>query len=193
MPELELFDHYKKMCERNIVLDFRGVISQEMLVGMAELVRNKSYQEFGKANIVKRIFSVFIEMAQNIAFYSAEKVPLDDRFEGVGAGIIMVTENDKDKGYTITSGNLVEQIAIPGVIEHCEKINRMDKESLKQFYKKQIKSPRKKGKRGAGIGLIDIVRKTGNPIRYKVSPVDGRNSFIVLSVRIQEEKEKKNG
>jgi len=189
MPELELLKHYKKMCERNIIVDFRGAISHDMLVGMAELVKSKSSQEFGRANIVKKIFSVFIEMAQNIALYSAEKVHLDDSNADVGAGIIMVTENNKN--YTIISGNLVEKQAIPGIIAHCEKINRLDKEGLKQFYKKQIKLPRRKGKRGAGVGLIDIARKSGNPIQYNVNPVDHLNSFVVLSVNIQEEK--KNG
>ena len=126
-------------------------------------------------------------MAQNIAHYSAERVHLDNHPIIAGAGIIVVTYDNKT--YTITSGNLVEKQSIPEIIKHCETINSLDKEALKKFYKKQIKSSREKGKKGGGIGLIDIVRKSGNPIYYKVTPVDDTNSFLVLSVKIQEEKE----
>ena len=191
MPEFELFQYYRKMCERNIVLDFQGAISQDMLVGMAELIKSKFSQEFGRANIVKKIFAVFIEMAQNIAFYSAERVNLDTRHVDVGAGIIVVTE--KEHVYTVTSGNMVANDAVADIIAHCNVINKMNREELKQFFKQKIKSNREIGKRGAGVGLIDIARKSGNPIMYEVTSIDDDNSFLVLSVKIQEQEENNNG
>lgn len=190
MAELELLEYYKKMCERNIVLDFQGAISQDMVVGMAELLKNKSSQDFGRTNIVKRLFSIFIEMAQNIAIYSAERVYLDDYHGDVGAGIIVVTEENNN--YTITSGNLVKNKSIAKIIEHCQRINRMEKEELRKFYKSQIKLSRERGKKGAGVGLIDIARKSGNAIRYGVTQVDDINSFLVLSVKIHKDQEDSN-
>ena len=187
MPDLELLEYYKKMRKRNIVLDFQGAISHDMLVGMAELVKDKFTQDSRRGDIVKKIFSVFIEMAQNIAQYSTERVPLDNHPSDAGAGIIVVTANNKT--YTITSGNLANKQSIPGIVKHCEAINNMEKEALKRFYKKQIKSSRETGKKGGGIGLIDIVRKSGNPVHYEAIPVDNINTFFVLSVKIQEEKE----
>jgi len=186
MAELELLAHYKKMSERNIVLDFQGAISQDMLVGMAELIRNKLSQEFGKSSIVKKIFSVFVEMAQNIAFYSQERVFMSNQAESVGAGIIMLTEGE-DHVFTVTSGNLVKKDSVPAIVKHCRRINEMDKEALKQFYKEQLRLKRDKGKRGAGVGLIDIARRSGQPIQYGVTSVDNLNSFLVLSVKINEE------
>ena len=184
MLRLNLFEYYKSMCERNIMLDFQGAISQDMLVGMGEVIKNKCSQEVGSSAVVNKIFAIFIEMAQNIALYSAERSPCSGNGNAeVGAGIIMVTE--ENKCYTITSGNLVEKNAIPGIINHCQKINRMNQDELKQFYKEQINLSREKGKRGGGIGLIAVVRKSGNPISYQVTPVDDRRSFLALSVQIK--------
>jgi hypothetical protein len=190
MAELELLEYYKKMCERNIVLDFQGAISQEMVVGMAELLKNKFSQKIERTNIVKKLFSIFIEMAQNIAIYSTERVYLDNQHGDVGAGIIVVTEENNN--YIITSGNLVKKKSISNIVEHCQRINRMDKGELRQFYKAQIKSSRKRGKKGAGVGLIDIARKSGNQIRYGVTRVNDINSFLVLSVKIQRDQEDTN-
>lgn len=185
MPEIELLQYYKKMCERNIVLDFQGAISQGVLVGLAELIRNKYFKELGRTYLVKKMFAVFIEMAQNIANYSAERVHLDNHTNDTGAGIIVVT--DKDKTYTITSGNLVDKSAIPRITEYCDNINGMNPDQLKQLYKKQIKTKRKSGDKGAGLGLIDIARKSGNPFSYDVTPVDDTHSFFVLSVKLEED------
>lgn len=183
MPELELFQYYKKMSERNIVLDFQGAISQDVLVGMAELIKSKFTQEQGSGTIVKKIFAVFIEMAQNIAYYSAERVFLENRQVDVGAGIIMVTENSQT--YTITSGNLVRNDKVDKILDQCQTINKMSRDELKQFFKVKIRAKREVGKRGAGVGLIDIARKSGSSIFYQVTRVDELNSFLVLSVKIQ--------
>ncbi len=193
MPELELLEYYKKMCERNIVLDFQGAISQDMLVGMAEMIKNKFAQELGRSAVVKKIFSIFVEMAQNIALYSSERVKLDNQEADVGAGIIVVTE--ENKVFNITSGNLVDSEKIPNLTKHCDNINGMNHEELKLFYKKQIKSSREKGKKGGNIGLIDIARKSGNPISYGVTPVNKKRSFLVLSVKLsaKSQEDKENG
>lgn len=187
MPEFELFEYYKKMCDRNIILDFQGAVSQDILVGMAEMIRSKFSREVERNSTVKKIFSVFIEMAQNIARYSAERVSLDHRQSDVGAGIIVVTETNKT--YTITSGNLIEKDKIPSLIEHCNKINILSPAELKQFYKQQIKTVREKGQKGGRIGLIEMVRKSGGPIAFDIASVDATHSFLVFSVKIQEENE----
>lgn len=183
MPELELLEHYKKMRESNIMFDFQGAISHDILVEMVEIIKNKFSRNNENSNVTKKIFSVFIEMAQNIAKYSAEISHLDDSNTGVGTGILVLTEQDKE--YTIISGNLVYKESLPYIIEHCNTINRMNNEELKQQYKNQLKAERKKDKDGAGLGLFDIVRKSGNPISYKITPVDDLNSFLVLSAKIQ--------
>lgn len=187
MPDLELLEYYQKMCERNIVLDFQGAMSQDMLVGMAELIKQKSISSAKKPALIKKVFSVFIEMAQNISHYSTERVYLHNKPDdlGIGAGIIMVMETNKH--FTVTSGNLVANDNLPFILNHCNTINKMDKEELKTFYKQQIKATREKWKRGAGVGLIDMARKSGNPIQYRVTPVDDHNSFLVLSIKIQED------
>ncbi|MCP5050498.1 MAG: hypothetical protein GY940_25260 [bacterium] len=187
MAELELLEYYKKMCERHIVLDFQGAMSQDMLVGMAELIKNKSVHDSQRTSTVKKVFAVFIEMAQNIAHYSSERVHMSGNpsGNGVGAGIIVVTEAENI--FTITSGNMVKTNLTPAIIKHCQTINQMDKEELKQFYKQQIKGARETGKRGAGVGLIDIARKSGDSIKYQVDSLDDEHSFLVLSVKINEE------
>ncbi|MGE5342375.1 MAG: SiaB family protein kinase [Candidatus Omnitrophota bacterium] len=183
MPELGLFEYYQNMCKRNIILDFQGAISQDILVGLAELLKSKFSLVSGHSP-VKKLFSIFIEMAQNIAFYSSERIYSENHHKDIGVGIVMVTE--KSKCYTVISGNMVQRSTISKIQDHCMKINGMTPDELKQFYKERIKLSRKVGEKGAGIGLIDIARKSGSPIQYNIIPIDDFNSFLILSVKVKE-------
>jgi hypothetical protein len=111
-----------------------------------------------------------------------ERIALDDERD-IGVGIIIAVENDKS--FTITSGNMVTKETVSTLVKHCELINRMDSEELKQFYKDRLKLPRVDGKQGGRVGLIDIVRKAGNPLTYQVISVDDSNSFFILSVKVR--------
>ncbi len=184
MDKLKLFEYYNKMCNQNIVLDFQGVISQDLLVGMAEMIKNKFTQKFGKTTMVKKMFSVFIELAQNIAYYSFERVELEKGKEKVGAGIIVVTE--QDTYYTITSGNKIEKDKAMAVVKQCEHLNRLNEDELKVYYKGKLREPRPEGKKGGGVGLVEILRKAKSKIEYKVTPINDIESFLVLSVKIEE-------
>lgn len=185
MTNFNIFDHYEQMRKSGIVLAFQGAISQNMLVGLGELLKDKVTLESSNAKVVRKIFSIFIELAQNIARYSAEKLNLGEEEGSVGTGIIMVSH--PDKVYTISSGNLISNSKIDDIRKRCEIINNMDADQRKKYYKEQIKLPRREGTQGAGIGLIDMARKSGNTIEMQVSKVNKDVSFMVLSIGIEEE------
>ncbi len=184
MDKLKLFEYYNKMCDQNIVLDFQGVMSQDLLVGMAEMIKNKFTLKFGKTVLVKKMFSIFIELAQNIAFYSHERVELEDGKEKIGAGIIVVTE--QDTYYTITSGNKIEKNKATEIAAQCKKLNALKEDELKSYYKEKLREPRPEGKKGGGVGLVEILRKSKSKIEYEVTPINDIESFLVLSVKIKE-------
>jgi hypothetical protein len=65
-----------------------------------------------------------------------------------------------------------------------ENINSLGKEELNDLYKKQIKEGRLSDKGGAGLGFIDIVRKTGKKLEYHFLPIDPNTSFFLLTSTI---------
>lgn len=178
-----LFEHYQIMEEQNIVLSFKGEISNKTLVSLAEML--KKLFSFGdkKERITKRLFSIFIEFSQNIALYSARRVSIDGK--EVGTGIIVIERN---KGfYRVNSGNLIENSALDPLVSKIRHINKLDKAGLKKFYNECLKSPRETGKKGGGIGLIVIARKSESPINIKLNPSGKALTFIELSTKIMEE------
>ena len=91
----------------------------------------------------------------------------------------MVSKGKQD--YHVTTGNVIENDKIEELTEMLDHINSLDKEGLKQLYKSQMKEGRLSEKGGAGLGFIDIARKTGNKLEFHFLPIDEGRSFFLLT------------
>jgi UDP-3-O-[3-hydroxymyristoyl] glucosamine N-acyltransferase len=98
----DIFEFYQRISNARVLMTFKGAFSQELLVQIGELVKLQQ----GNNSKVQKMFSVFVEMAQNILYYSAEKEIRSDGKE-VGVGMIIIRENEKS--FVITSGNAIEK------------------------------------------------------------------------------------
>jgi hypothetical protein len=52
------------------------------------------------------------------------------------------------------------------------------------MYKEKLRMARQQDVVGAGIGLIDIIRKSNHPIAYTLQAVDETTQFFTLSVTL---------
>jgi len=129
----------------------------------------------------KKLFSIFIELAQNISYYSAETFSTIDE-ENWGVGSIMIGEYDTY--YTFVTGNTVKNSDIVPVIEKCEMINSLDREGLRKYKREERnKAPGERG--GGNIGLIQIALTANNPLDIEVTPIDKQYSFFTLHVQVE--------
>jgi hypothetical protein len=91
MMPFDLLKYYNDMNKSRILMTFKGAISQELLVELGSLVRNQLQHD----DKIQRIFAVFVEMAQNILHYSAEKDLLQHIGKEVGVGVIVISEQKR--------------------------------------------------------------------------------------------------
>ena len=120
-----------------------------------------------------------VECLQNISKHADNNI---NSYSKDGRGIFMVHKGDED--YKITTGNLIVNNKVDDLKESLDLINSMDKDGLKALYKKQIKEGSLSEKKGAGLGFIDIARKTGNKLIYTFKKIDNESSFFILTSTI---------
>ncbi|MFP4527827.1 MAG: SiaB family protein kinase [Candidatus Kapaibacterium sp.] len=179
MLSFDLYDYYLANKKNNILLSFKGSLSQEILVEMGSLIKNKLKVD----KKLKKIFAVFVEMAQNIMHYSFEKEYIEQEDKMVGSGIIVFTESPGY--YLITSGNFVNPGNAEALINKIAKINSMNSETLSSEYRRQMRRPQEDN-HGAGLGLMEIRRKSSE-LNCKMTPVDSEKAFIEISAKINKE------
>lgn len=183
MDNFNVFEFYQIMQTQHVMLSFKGDISQDILISVGDLLKEKLSNEDAQQRVAKKVFFIFIELAQNIYRYSSERTVIDNK--QIGTGVLIIRECDAH--YTIFAGNMVSSAQAGELQERCAAINLLGQDDLKRVYKEQLKLPREEGKIGGGVGLISIVRKAGNPIEVQTTVIDERQTFVVLSIRVNKE------
>jgi len=129
----------------------------------------------------KKIFKIFVELAQNIALYSSDKVITDDKTNFNGFGIFIIREY-VDK-FQLISGNMAFKEDAKIASEKCVKINNLSRDELRDYKRELRKRP--VGQKGGGnIGLVQIVLTANNYIENEIIEVDNHHSFLIFSVEI---------
>jgi hypothetical protein len=169
--------------ERGIVFSFSGYMSEGILYSLGEALRQKMALEETDINTVKKVFSVFVEQAQNIIRYSADKVSgqLEKAVE-LSSGI--VTIGTEDNRFFIVCGNVVLADDMASLRQRLEMLQKMDKDAIKAFYKEQLREAPDEGSRGATIGLIEIARRASAPIEFDFDRIDDEKFFFCMKVCI---------
>jgi hypothetical protein len=160
-----IYDLHKTMLRQNLILVYEGEFTQEVtksVLAMAE----RNMDSFGEDSSVKRkVFNVMVECLQNICKHA-----------------FMIGKYDE--AYVITSGNAMPNEKVPSISRKLEEINLLDKEGLKELYKSIIKTTEISTKGGAGLGFVDMARKSGQKLRFDFEPIDEHLTFFSLKLTI---------
>ncbi len=178
MSSIDVYDYFEKLDAENIMLSFKGDLTQELLNSILEIVEQKLVHLEAPSTTKKRVFNILIECLQNL-FHHRNK---NDETVKDSAIIIMVAKNAN--GYSVISGNYVPSDSVDGLKDRIKEINGLDSVALKEMYKKVLSNGKYSDKGGGGLGIIDIARKSGEKLDYGFVPIDDFNSFFSLNVKI---------
>ncbi|HOM90289.1 MAG TPA: SiaB family protein kinase, partial [Bacteroidia bacterium] len=90
----------------------------------------------------------------------------------------------KGEGYRIITGNYIKKEESEDLKSKLEKINSMNTEELRAYYLETLSTTELSQKGGAGLGMIDIARKSGHKIVYSFDGVTDTVNFFTLEVTI---------
>ena len=177
-----IYDFYTEMKNYEINIIYEGKITRQITKAFTALTELNLEKQEESDRVKRRVFHVMVESLQNITKHASPAGEISEKEKGRG---IFVVKRGREF-YTIITGNLTSNESTKELTEILDKVNSLNKDELNDLYKKQIKNGRKLSDRGgAGLGFIDIVRKTGNPIDYNIVPTeDNINSFFILGVKI---------
>lgn len=172
------FDH-------DLFLTFSGPMSQDLMVEMGEILKTKMKLEGASLPTILKAFSILVELNQNIIHYSSEIITtqqLNDSEAEAGCGIIAI--GNENNHYFILSGNVIKRDSTERLKGIINQLNEMDEETLKKLYKKKRKQDPDVDSKGAGLGFIEVARKTSGPMEYDFSEIDDQHAFFSLKAVI---------
>ena len=85
-----------------------------------------------------------------------------------------------EQSYHILTGNYIKNDKIELVSSRIDKVNSLNKDELKEYYKQARLNSVISEVGGAGLGFIDMARKSGNKINYKFYSSNEDTSLFIL-------------
>ncbi|PAU78084.1 biofilm regulation protein kinase SiaB [Halomonas salipaludis] len=177
---MDLLSMRESYLHDRIMLCFNGPISRSLIEEIGKALRNYLDTQQAAPSAAMDVFAVYIEMTQNIRHY-ARRQGYDDE---LAAATVAVARSDQGH-YQVSAGNLVEQADGERLVAAVEALSLLDKPALKQAYKQQLRRPRDaETPSGAGLGLIDMARKSSRPLHASLQPLSNQRSFFSLTATI---------
>ncbi|MCJ7446339.1 MAG: SiaB family protein kinase [Bacteroidales bacterium] len=178
-------NYFRDQANGDVILFYRGNIDSDVINHVLDTVEDKLVEINEQSRLRKKVYNVLVESLQNL-YHHVDRVPAD--FEDQSSekfGLLKV--NKVNGGYKIITGNFVLTDNVEKLEEKIKRINRSSHEEIKELYKFILNHQRISAKGGGGLGLVDIVRKTGNKLDYNFKEYDDKFSFFYLNIFVTEE------
>lgn len=181
----ELYNFYNGIKKEKIVFCYSGPISHSTIEGIGSTLRLDLEIEEAGMSTSQKIFSVFIEQMQNILNYSEEKIVNDSELEKELRIGVLVIGQEENKFY-VYCGNKIYNKDVEKIQSRIDEISGLNQDELKALYKQRRRSEPEEGSKGAGLGLIEMARKSGRPIECSFKKLDEEFSFFSIKVLVSE-------
>jgi hypothetical protein len=147
--------------EKSIVIRYDGEINSELCRGLILAVHNQMNSRETNLLIRKRVTHIITECLLNLSHHSE----MDSNAMPMGKYVEVCVE-DNVQEYAIRTRNLVSNKKINFLTSRIDSINNMNSNELYQHYMTQLQTGQYTNKGTAGLGFIDMARKSGNKLMY---------------------------
>jgi hypothetical protein len=156
-----------------VIMAYNGAVSDDLMLTLADLLKSRMLaQDDPKRS--KTIFSVFMEGVQNLIWHGGD--------DSDTSGMILITQDEGQ--VTIMCSNRIAQKDTLELRERLSQIENADKETIRQLYREGMSSSNEHEGPGAGLGLLEIARRSSQPISYAFVDVDKDTVDFILAATI---------
>lgn len=172
---------YDELLTNGISLVYLGEFNHQITKMFTTMADNEMTRNEADKSTRRKVYHSMVETLQNMNKHSDEIAEKNN----IGKGLFLIGQ--KDSIYYIITANKVSKQKVPILTKAIQQVNSSTPEELKVMYKKQLREGTLSEKQGAGLGLIDIARKSTRELHYQFIPLDDDHSFFILKVEIAAE------
>ena len=182
------FENFQKQARTaGIVFYHTGEFTGPIISAAAEALKHRMQESGASGPATRKLFSTFVEMAQNIHHYASEA---GDMVHGslAGGGTISVIKGETD--YWVICVNRIETAQIARISEKLDTVRAMSLEEIKKAYKEQLHNSdheNDESSKGAGLGWLTVARDSKQPLEYSFSSDtagDGKYAYFLVKAVI---------
>jgi hypothetical protein len=177
-----LKEWYKKKQKGEVIFNFNGSITPELITEVLDTIEKSLNFKNEKNKVRKKVYNVLVECLQNL-YHHVDKSPVEiDPEQKENYGIIILSKDGSF--YRISTGNFVDKNRISVIKDRIDQINSLTDKEIRMLYLEIMSNGEFSEKGGGGLGMLDIVRKTGNKLEYNFYKYNDNYIYFSLDVYI---------
>ncbi|NSW45939.1 MAG: hypothetical protein HPY79_09020 [Bacteroidales bacterium] len=165
----------------NVILLYEGEVNHDIIKSLLITLEQRFKKSTLSRTIQKKIFNVMVECIQNIEKHTITFISENKEFYKRGSMLIIENQNE----ILIYSGNLVDKDQMSFLQQKQLLLKDKTKQQLRSMYKQQLIQGTISHKGGAGLGFIDMARKTDNQMDFYFFDINGNFFFFVNRIMIK--------
>ena len=178
-----IFNVFNNLLHDKVSFIYQGTFSHPITPETVKLVESNISEQDSYKKIKNKISYLIIESFQNVVRHG-DCEPAKDILNHSG---LFIARNYKNI-FFITSANPIENKHIEGLRKRLEKINTLDKKSLSKLYMEVLSNRELSEKGGAGLGLLQMARKTGQKLDFEFLKLTDDVSMFFLQLKMKNKK-----
>lgn len=188
---MDLLKRYKNIYDTNIILMYKGEVTFDLVTSIIETLDGRITELETDRLVKKKFYGAATECIQNLYHHMDEVADETNQIDTYDSksGLLLVTA--RKKFYNIMTGNFIPNSKINVIQSKLDSINALDKDGLKKLYKEILYNGEFSDKGTAGLGFVEIARKTGQKLSYEFHQVNDEYSYFTFQIRVPREIEKK--
>lgn len=183
MALTDVYNFYRRMEDEHVILSFKGEFSAELLTSILHIMESKMKELQVPVQMKKRVFNVLVECFQNL-YHHIETTAADLKLDSEkNAALVMVKYVDNK--IKVLTGNYIPTENMNDLKRKLILVNELDEKELRELYQQRLLNNNVSAKGTAGLGIIDIARKSKNKLGYEFIEVDDKFNFFCLKIVIE--------
>lgn len=185
LADLELFQMQAKAS--GVIFHHSGELNEAVIAAAAQALRRRMDEAGASGPAKRKLFSTFVEMAQNIVHYAALPPGTHADTTRGKDGTVAVGKSVDD--YWVVCVNRVDAAHIARLTEKLDAVRSMSLEEIRARYREQLhKNPLEPAdpvSKGAGLGWLTIARDSKQPLEYRFASAPeagGTTAFFLAKV-----------
>jgi hypothetical protein len=177
-----VYEMLNEMGNENIVLAYQGEIDTALLESVYGMMNNHLEEKKISSDRKKKFFNVLIESLQNV--FHHHLTVADNLSDGKISTAGFIVKYDEQGTYQVVTGNYMLNSGVEKLTKKLEEVNSLTPDELKSYYRKSLSETEFTEKGGAGLGIIEMARKSGHKLNYEFTKVNNEYSFFSLTITI---------
>ncbi len=175
--DIKPLEAYESDVQGERIFSYKGTPTTDTIHFILQFIESKLNLVENNQKVKKKIINILVEVLQNILHHLDEFAKLDFN------SFVFLLFRRKDS-FRIVAGNYIPKSKAGSLVDRIRNYRSLTKNELKQVYRKVLGNAAFDHSGRAGLGLMDIIRKSGGNIEHQLIPADDEHYFFLLEITV---------